>query len=148
MKKKTAKWPSRFGSLGEAVFGKGVDPFPEIPVGQFAKDAFYKDDCEPFQSMVDGTMFSSKSAYRRHLKVHGYVETGNESTARQISTHERQQAEKEAHLQRVEHIKLATELVKNNMSPLTEYTRSKCKIINRNIKDYNYDRRDRHPDDK
>lgn len=150
-KKKTspavAEWPSRFGTLGEAVFGKG-DPFPDIPVGQFAKDAFYKDDCEPFQSMVDGKYFSSKSAYRRHLKAHGYIESGNESTAHTPSAHERQAKEKADQAQRIEHIQRATELVKNNMSPLSEYDRSRCKIINRNLENYNYDRRSRHPDDK
>lgn len=134
-KTKTASWPSRFGSLGEAVFGPG-DPFPEIPVGQFAKDAFYADDCEPFQSMVDGKMFSSKSAYRRHLKAHGYVETGNEETARKPSVAEAQAQAKAEHEQRVEHIKLATELCRNNMSPLSEYDQSRCRIINRNLKNH------------
>jgi hypothetical protein len=35
-------------------------------------------DVSPFQSMVDGTMITSRSQYREHLKRHGKVEVGND----------------------------------------------------------------------
>lgn len=36
------------------------------------------DGCDPIKSMVDGTVYESKSAYRRHLKQNGYIEVGND----------------------------------------------------------------------
>lgn len=35
-------------------------------------------DCQPFQSMVDGTIINSKSQYRDHLRQHNAVEVGND----------------------------------------------------------------------
>jgi hypothetical protein len=35
-------------------------------------------DIQPYKSMVDGTMITSKSQHRAHLKQHGMVEIGNE----------------------------------------------------------------------
>jgi hypothetical protein len=35
-------------------------------------------DIEPYRSMVDGSMVSSRSAHRDHLKAHDCVEIGNE----------------------------------------------------------------------
>lgn len=35
-------------------------------------------DIEPYKSMVDGTMITSRSRHRDHLKAHGMVELGNE----------------------------------------------------------------------
>ncbi len=37
-------------------------------------------DCAPFQSMIDGSMIHSKSQYREHLKAHGCIEIGNDSS--------------------------------------------------------------------
>lgn len=37
------------------------------------------EDIKPYQSMVDGSMISSRSQHRRHLSQHNCVEVGNES---------------------------------------------------------------------
>lgn len=38
-------------------------------------------DIQPYKSMVDGSMITSKSQHRSHLKQHGMVEIGNEIDA-------------------------------------------------------------------
>lgn len=35
-------------------------------------------DCQPFVSMVDGTIINSKSQYKTHLRDHGCIEVGND----------------------------------------------------------------------
>lgn len=35
-------------------------------------------DIQPYQSMVDGSLISSRSRHREHLKQHGLIEVGNE----------------------------------------------------------------------
>jgi len=37
-------------------------------------------DIEPYQSMIDGTMITSRSHHREHLRQHGCVEVGNDSS--------------------------------------------------------------------
>ena len=37
-------------------------------------------DCQPFISMVDGTIINSRSQYRSHLRQHGCIEVGNDSS--------------------------------------------------------------------
>lgn len=36
-------------------------------------------DIQPYQSMVDGSMITSRSQHRAHLRQHGLVEIGNET---------------------------------------------------------------------
>jgi hypothetical protein len=36
-------------------------------------------DIRPYQSMIDGTMISSRSHHRAHLRQHGCIEVGNET---------------------------------------------------------------------
>lgn len=36
-------------------------------------------DLQPYQSMVDGSMITSRSQHRSHLKQHNLVEVGNET---------------------------------------------------------------------
>lgn len=35
-------------------------------------------DIQPYQSMIDGSMITSRSQHREHLKAHGCIEIGNE----------------------------------------------------------------------
>ena len=35
-------------------------------------------DIQPYQSMIDGSIISSRSQHRRHLKDHNCIEIGNE----------------------------------------------------------------------
>lgn len=37
-------------------------------------------DIEPYQSMIDGSLITSRSKHRQHLKDHGCVEVGNDSS--------------------------------------------------------------------
>lgn len=39
---------------------------------------YIQDDIKPYKSMADGTMITSRSQHRRHLKRHGCIEIGNE----------------------------------------------------------------------
>jgi len=38
-------------------------------------------DIQPYQSQIDGSMISSRSQHRSHLRQHGCVEIGNETKA-------------------------------------------------------------------
>lgn len=35
-------------------------------------------DIQPYQSMIDGSMITSRSRHREHLQAHGCIEVGNE----------------------------------------------------------------------
>jgi len=37
-------------------------------------------DIQPYQSMIDGTMITSRSHHRAHLRQHNCVEVGNDSS--------------------------------------------------------------------
>lgn len=37
-------------------------------------------DIEPYRSMIDGSIITSRSKHRQHLKDHGCVEVGNDSS--------------------------------------------------------------------
>lgn len=39
---------------------------------------FVMPDIKPYKSMCDGSMITSRSKHREHLKVHGVVEVGND----------------------------------------------------------------------
>lgn len=36
-------------------------------------------DIQPYKSMIDGRMITSRSQHRNHLKQHGMIEVGNET---------------------------------------------------------------------
>ena len=50
----------------------------KIPVRK-SREHFIQDDIKPYKSMIDGSMITSRSQHRRHLKRHGCIEVGNES---------------------------------------------------------------------
>lgn len=37
-------------------------------------------DIKPYKSMIDGSMITSRSQHREHLRMHGCVEVGNDSS--------------------------------------------------------------------
>ena len=43
------------------------------------KSAYIMPDIEPYQSMVDGSMITSRSVHRAHLRQHNVIEIGNET---------------------------------------------------------------------
>jgi hypothetical protein len=46
---------------------------------------YVQDDIKPYQSMADGSIISSRSQHRRHLKRHNCVEVGNESMETKVA---------------------------------------------------------------
>jgi len=43
-------------------------------------DIYFMPDIKPYQSMIDGTMITSRSQHREHLRQHNCVEVGNDSS--------------------------------------------------------------------
>lgn len=57
-----------------------LDPEYQSPkASDLAAPRIIRDVVEPFQSMADGRLYDSKSAYRRTLKERGLVELGNDA---------------------------------------------------------------------
>jgi hypothetical protein len=42
-------------------------------------------DIQPYQSMVDGSMITSRSRHREHLQAHGCIEVGNEKMETKVA---------------------------------------------------------------
>lgn len=58
---------------GEVVEkGSQTEPSVNIPL--------FMPDIKPYQSMITGETISSRSTHRQHLKDHGMVEVGNDSS--------------------------------------------------------------------
>ena len=45
---------------------------------------YVQPDIQPYKSMIDGSMITSRSEHRRHLKANGCVEVGNDDPARHL----------------------------------------------------------------
>ena len=43
-------------------------------------DIHFMPDIQPYRSMIDGTMITSRSQHREHLRQHNCVEVGNDSS--------------------------------------------------------------------
>jgi len=52
------------------AYEKGTEPTSDAPI--------VMPDIKPYQSMIDGTMITSRSQHREHLRQHGCQELGNE----------------------------------------------------------------------
>lgn len=87
------------------------------------------------ESMVNGQIFTSKARYREHLKLHGYIEKGND----EATYYEDTRAYDE---QLAEDAERAWYEVRDGMAPLSELDRERCKIMDHNREHYNYDRRE------
>jgi hypothetical protein len=42
-------------------------------------------DIQPYQSMIDGSMITSRSRHREHLQAHGCIEVGNEKMETKVA---------------------------------------------------------------
>jgi len=66
---------------GKVIYAeeKGEVIVNEMP---YTVDAHYyvMGDIQPYKSMVDGSLITSRSHHRAHLKQHGCVEVGNDSS--------------------------------------------------------------------
>jgi hypothetical protein len=68
------KWPSRFGTLGEKVFGED-DPFNDADYRHNNRNII-NDEMPPTRSPITGKMYTSKAALRAEYKAHGATEVG------------------------------------------------------------------------
>ena len=64
--------------------GNGQEPFevtddyvPEPRAGYYVAG-----DIQPYRSMVDGSIIQSRSRHREHLRQHGMIEVGNDSSVK------------------------------------------------------------------
>lgn len=71
------------GSRDEVVRSiKGYDDLPEHcgqKMERVVTPALVMTDLQPYKSMIDGSMISSRSQHRAHLKQHNCIEIGNET---------------------------------------------------------------------
>jgi hypothetical protein len=58
-----------------------------IEVGDYEPTALHHimPDIQPYQSMVDGSMITSRSRHREHLQAHGCIEIGNEKMETKVA---------------------------------------------------------------
>lgn len=67
-------WPSRFGTLGEKVFGKD-DPFNDAEYSRNNRNII-NDEMPPTRSPITGKFYTSKAALRAEYKAYGATEIG------------------------------------------------------------------------
>jgi len=66
----------RFVQMDGELIEVGLDYIPEPRSS--APDIL--PDIHPYRSMIDGRMITSRSQHREHLRAHGCVEVGNDSS--------------------------------------------------------------------
>lgn len=66
---------TRYIYINGEAFEVGKDYTPEPKA-----DIHIMPDIQPYQSMIDGTMITSRSHHREHLRRHGCFEVGNDSS--------------------------------------------------------------------
>lgn len=120
-----------------------LDMLPEEQAPRAERPHIITDECEPFQSMVDGSIHTSKARYRQHLRDNGKIEVGNDvdgfKPVNPFETREYQEQLKED-------LTRSYYEVRDGMAPLSEYDRERCKRINRDTRRNSYDRRERDRD--
>lgn len=106
---------------------------------------FYMDDMEPTYHHAARRFYTSKKAFRAATKAHNCIEVGDQTdwTPKPDKNAERHREE----AIRVE-VEKAYHAVRDGNAPLTEYDKHRCKIINQNLRENNYDRRERDRDGK
>lgn len=112
-----------------------VDKAPRIQT-----HAVHCDEMPPMQSMVDGSLWTSKAAYRAHLRRHGKIEVGNE-TGFQYRPDPRDEEREEEQIR--ETCAQAYYDLRDGNAELDELDRERCKAIDRNNERYVHDRRPR-----
>lgn len=98
------------------VYGKDGERIAEYRDGELvfskerqANDAgfFIMGDIQPYRSMIDGSLITSRSRHREHLKEHGCIEIGNDSSLHNARPHQYQSPPglKEAISEAIERVK-------------------------------------------
>ena len=90
------------------------------------------------ESQIDGKIYTSKRELRRHYKREGFIERDKGYRSKPVNLYETE----EYKAQLAEDATRAYYAVRDNMAPLSELDRERCKMINHNLEHYNYDRRD------
>lgn len=62
----------RYVQIGGVLYERGTEPRAEAPM--------IMPDIAPYRSMIDGSLISSRSRHREHLREHGMQEVGNDSS--------------------------------------------------------------------
>jgi hypothetical protein len=62
----------RYIQVGLELYEAGTEPQQSAPT--------IIDDIKPYRSMITGEMITSRSQHREHLRQHGCVEVGNDSS--------------------------------------------------------------------
>ena len=60
----------RFVQIDGVLYERGTEPQVDAPM--------VMDDIAPYRSMIDGSMITSRSKHREHLRTHDCQELGNE----------------------------------------------------------------------
>ena len=64
----------RFVQIAGELVEVGPDYVPE------PRTAFVMPDIQPYRSQIDGSTIASRSHHREHLRAHGCIEVGNDSS--------------------------------------------------------------------
>lgn len=100
----------------------------------------HTDEMDPLESMVTGRIHTSKSSLRAEYRQHGVIEKGNDHNTSK-RTHWSEEREYQERL--AADAERTWYAVRDGMAPLTELDRERCKIIDHNLKHYNFDNRER-----
>lgn len=65
-----------FVQVNGVLYEKGTEPQEE----RYADAPMVMGDIQPYKSMIDGSLITSRSHHREHLRAHGCVEVGNDSS--------------------------------------------------------------------
>lgn len=147
---KESAWPPQFpdeGNAGRHFFydkeqKKVVEGYP-LPEGVNSSAFVQQDTMEPTQHMKDGKWYTSKREFRKTTRRYGCEEIGDQIDWRNKPTKDPKQEQKLE-----EAVGRAYYQVRDGMAPLSEFDKERCKIINRNIREHNYDRREYDRDGK
>ena len=99
----------------------------------------WNDEC-CVKSMVDGKIYTSKAALRKHYRATGHIEIGNETDHIEYENLYETREYKER--LEAEAAKTYYEIRDGNCPYLTELDREICKRMDHNREHYNYDRRE------
>lgn len=68
------------GPVAHYVDGELVFAREELPPERNGNKQHVMPDIQPYRSMIDGSIINSRSQHREHLRAHGCVEVGNDSS--------------------------------------------------------------------
>jgi hypothetical protein len=70
----------RHGALAEYVDGELVWARPDAFADDTKSGPQIMRDLEPYRSMIDGSVIDGRKRHRDHLKAHGCIEVGNDTS--------------------------------------------------------------------